>query len=606
MSSFNDFHKKFEAVSEELTKLIVAGKDNELFTNLGRARSSATAFSSYIDEAPENSAVDIGNFFKSFESLCKPGASLLGTKIADAMSAYNAMLGKFVVGPGTKAGASGMATLFPTKKLHRTDALMAESYLTEFDSRTEQITPQWNNFLRAWWALKETGQAGGGIESVCNRSVKPASDITVRTTADNYGTPLTPAEQGNVLLLNPTQKNVNGQVTLSSEIKAAARHVWAEYGLDVSPVSSSVDDWSYQFLGSMESTVVGSTFTATWDRKIYALQQNGNAMPVYMDNVGGGAFEVPVMYFPKGVEPQKDAITGAIQETGGWHAWFSFGLDTATGALTTTITLYGGAPGTNGASTDTEIERKKGGKIVPYVYQEGVVGGKELPYESLGGMQGTTLEWSEALPLTLVAYTDAEAAVVFKSPELLIDMFAEDDEGSVQDWYSFYYEITCESQDLALLQAGGSLCLNANVAETKEDAFECPPVDTVSEGCKCGTDTAPNRDTGCMTATCKINCPVVDEDNDAAAPTKEKEEEKQKKQDEDNDAVAPTKEKEGGNEKKPDKDNTAAIGGGVGGAVGALLLLALACFVCKSKKSPSPPAPQAPVQAGFVEQQLSN
>jgi hypothetical protein len=391
------------------------------------------------------------------------------------MSVYDDM---FVVtgnGIGTQEG-TGMHITWPIRR----EYIDYQDFYDEvlFDTSLPYATTDamaWLAFLKKWYA-SSTPPAGGS--SVCTLGV--TSSVV--------------PEPGQ-LLLNPSISGIfNGGHKIATEIAREADSVFVEYGIDLTSLfeerrrlghlresvlankeyfrrssnsnrpkrhrraeGSRVsrrqrrlqdeDDLDYLLLfgGDIHGKYDQSKFNARWDRNFFLFKDaNGNLETVYAFDNGGGAKEIPVLYFPSSSPIKSEEIPfgisqeDAVADLGVEYGFLSFSLVNAQdGIVPNGVSLY-----TFNGNTYSETPRSSGGQIVPVVYVEGTIGGVELSV-LVGGFSATVMDWSETNTIDIYIATADKYLESFASDFLVVDLLAHDDDALLNpeeagtDFYSF-------------------------------------------------------------------------------------------------------------------------------------------------------------------------
>ena len=212
------FEEAFNTLMLEITFLLSSAVDGNFNSHLHRARSSATAFSSYddISGTKYNSALDIGSFLDILDSDCWPTPN---TPFADALTAardtYEAQFVVFAAGPGTPE-SSGMAVQWPHKAEYLTDPGYWGSVPVDYAAASNFTLPlMLDTYFNS--DVPET------IGDTCQKSL--ISNVE-------------PEFEGQ-LLLSPSFSETDDFIIVQSEIALATAYVSTTYGLDYSAVVKS-------------------------------------------------------------------------------------------------------------------------------------------------------------------------------------------------------------------------------------------------------------------------------------------------------------------------------------------------------------------------------
>lgn len=416
MQLYHVFLAAWEALSAELSRLIVA-EDPFLLPNLSRARQIAISFEAYSDDQEQRSALDIGSFMATFNSLCQPetGSNLEIVRDA-AVEAYYAMQVASGVGPGTQE-ATGVHLFWPTRRFYSTYQTWYDKNLF-FDSEfATQDAPNWLAFLQNYYAASSSVFPSG--TSVC---------------AGNPSSLIVPTREGQ-LLLTPSSSRDGIVITVESEVTRSTDEVFVEFGLDLTPgigigrrdLHKSVgldskrdaanvksrfglkgaihrraharrlDDGDHLIVygGDITGSYDESEFNAKWDGHFFIIGDSANnSEPVYASDNGGGSRDVPVFYYPSNVTvgpvnfPRGTTAEEAI-DLGGVFGYLTVAYDGTTGLITDQATLY-----TETRETFSETPRTAAGKIVPVLFTEGRIDGVEA-FIYVGGFFATVIDWNE-------------------------------------------------------------------------------------------------------------------------------------------------------------------------------------------------------------------
>jgi hypothetical protein len=495
---FETFLVEFEAFVSDLADLLVSGKDPDFFTAMQRSRASVIVFESAADHPGSRtpSAVDVGSFLSTFHEICAPTGGLKEA-YERTQKAYNAQFHARGYGKGTK-NSTGMAVWFPDKKLYSAAPWSVESEIFQYidDGETSYA---WLDFIDVF--LNTTWSGASVNSSVC---------------ANSFASAIRPKFRGQ-MLLNPSIYIASVGIEARSEITRNCDSVLTEYGFiffdissrrhlqkilkkaptPITPVGKRImknrlrgsrssdaiatkrsvqeDDYLIVINGAMSSKYRRSTYFGYWDELIYVLTEDTDDgvanLFLYADNLGDGAFSIPVIYFPPDIQvdsnilPPMGSVTQDALNLGGVFAELTFSTDVTTGLVVSPISLY--VEDEDGSST-YEKPRSQGGSLAPIVYGEVLIGLDVAFPEFIGALHA----WGDHVsvqPVALDTYGD-----LIGLDFMVFDMYAYDfdkgeDEIGFFDFSYFDFNITDRT-------------LNSSVLLYDDDYFDYMFEDTETTG----------------------------------------------------------------------------------------------------------------------------
>lgn len=450
---FLTFLAAWETFSAELSKRIDA-QDEFLLPNLSRARQIAISFEAYSDDKEQTSALDIGSFLATFESLCQPedGSDLKAARDA-TVTAYYAMQVASGVGPGTQE-ATGVHIMWPTRRFYDLYRPWYDENLFNDSQFATQSAPKWLTFLQNYY------------------NASPSLFSSSKSVCVGNPTSLTAPTREGQLLLTPSAKQDGIAILTQSEVTRSTDEVFVEFGLDLTPgigigrrdlyevapkenagLESQIvreklnsrfgrvhqrrrrladeDDYLILFGGTVTGSYDESNFAAAWDGNFFIIGDSANnSEPVYASQNGGGSKDIPVFYYPNDISvssadfPRGTTVDEAIA-LGGVFGYLTIAYDGTTGLITDSATLY-----TETRETFSETPRSAGGKIVPILFTEGSINGADAPIY-VGGFFGTVVDWTEENSITFTVQgwkTTLEERAQLGLETVVVTMLAIDNE----------------------------------------------------------------------------------------------------------------------------------------------------------------------------------
>ena len=211
-------------------------------------------------------------------------------------------------------------------------------------------------------------------------------------------------------------------------------------------VQENEDDYLILLNGAMSSTYRRSKYLGYWNELIYIIFEDTAEGAVdafvYADNLGDGAYSIPVIYFPPDVQvdstilPPMGSVVQDALALGGVFAELTYSTDVTTGLVVSPVSLYV----EDGAAT-YEKPRSQGGFLAPVVYGEVLVGTDIVFPEFIGALH----PWGDSItvqPINLDTYGE-----LIGLEFMVFDMYAydfdknEDEIGSF-DFHYFDFNIT--------------------------------------------------------------------------------------------------------------------------------------------------------------------
>lgn len=470
-SLVDPFVLKWEILCAELNRLQKV--DATLNAHIHRARAETVAYYGSGDQSgktpDEKSSVDIGSFLKTFQTHCSPTpGSALAIAIQEAMAAYNKMFIIQRTGQGTPTG-TGMAILWPLRAKYNQEFF---EYLFADVRYATASAPNFQLFLKELL----TGTAPTMSGNACQISLQSEK------------VPENPGQ----LLLEPSlaiagaRRRLASAVTIATDVAITSDYVQIGYGMNFDVSSSRMrklrqvaqrnskhssqgfrtqshgnnrgiggrrlanptrrtqeEDFLILFGGDVLGSYSGPTYSATWDRRFYLINDiaTGALEDVYAFDDGEGAKTIPVMYFPSGTTAATltnipDTVEATKIQLGGQSGFLSFSVNDD-GVPLNNLILFTASGLDN--QTYSETPTSAGGFIAPIVYVEAIFDGKFFDV-LVGGFNSTVLPWNEESTLRMSTITDQEYADIFDVTDdpvgpVLIDVVAYDfdiyDEDSV-------------------------------------------------------------------------------------------------------------------------------------------------------------------------------
>ena len=179
----------------------------------------------------------------------------------------------------------------------------------------------------------------------------------------------------------------------------------------------------------------------------------GNIDFFYGFDNGNGQKEVPVLYIPPSTPiSSNDVYFGlseeeAISKFGGETGYLSFSLDNLQDDnVIPEVLLY-----TSDGSTYSETPREAGGQILPIIYVEGRLDGKDMDV-LVGGFFSTVIEWSVARNSMEPFVMEASAYLsLFEVDYLVVDVLAVDDDDVANDGGSDFVFFVIDAEGNAFI-----------------------------------------------------------------------------------------------------------------------------------------------------------
>lgn len=451
---FTPFLNAWDALFAELNTQIT--NDKNVHTITQRARLNTLSFMGGVDTSNTNtpSAMDIGNFFETFRSLCSIDPnSELETLMQTAETAYMDMYVTRGVGPGTPA-ATGMHILWPQRRVYvegdLRDIMLNDAFLAATGS-----APNWLAFLETFY--EAPAPEAVSENSVCQQTV--VSDLEVNAEG---------------LLLNPAVAATNNAVTASSAATVGTDEINVNYGIDLTyllatrfrhlkesipsmaknqkfksmnhPLQSrgekaqrrlQTGDYFILFGGDVQGTFNGPEFVASWDKNFYLLGNSETAEQVYASDAGGGLKSIPVMYLASNnpITASDLPLGTTIAEVvalGGVFGFLTVSVADAVDSVISRYALY--TFDQTGALSETPASA--GGQITPVIFSELAIG-DVLVTELVGGFGSTIFPFGSDTSLGVVVINATSWIDAFEEVDsVVIDMSAYDND--IEDGFDFY------------------------------------------------------------------------------------------------------------------------------------------------------------------------
>ena len=329
-NSFEIFLTEFETLVNMLADLLWSETDQAFFAAMQRSRAASTAFESGADDIGSKtpSAVDIGSFLSTFNELCAPTGAIKEA-LDRTLEAYDAQFYARGFGEGTKP-SSGMATWFPSKKLHSevstslyTCVITLNFILTSTFDIIDYLCVSFTFTQQPWLfesevyghvlADNETSWEWIDFLGVFLNSTTPYTNQGPSICANTFTSSIK-AKTDNQLLLNPDVYLVEGGIEASSDIAIQTDLAYTEYGFyfdvmlrrrllveglsttmikqhtPITPIGRRIkqnrligskakstatrrsvqeDTYLVLFNGAMPSFYDGPTYYGFWDKKVY-------------------------------------------------------------------------------------------------------------------------------------------------------------------------------------------------------------------------------------------------------------------------------------------------------------------------------------------------
>lgn len=422
---FVTFITAFENLSAAMLKSLKVG-DVSLHTFISRARAASIAFEGIVDivGAQMPSGLDIGSFLENFRLLCNPTGTI-GTDLGTAIAAYADMFEAVGVGTGTPEG-TGMHITWPNQAEYDSNINLWDQVLFENESYATDIIPNFQEFLQYFLPSASPENTDGS--SICVEGALPTTPV---------------AAGSDDLILTDEGNLIDGGFKIDAELSESVSQVMIEYGIDLSTPLKPVleakgyvpadDEYLYLLGGDVMGTYSGSKFEANWDQNFYFLELTGVKQheALYVFDQGDGSRRIPAMYFP---QDQKEAVA-KLQfldflffdfdywvDEGASFSFLKFSVDEAEGRVNNNLSLF---TSTN-SGTFSEMPRQAGGFLIPLIYIDAYIQGRQLTTLP-GGFNQTIIEWKEDIDYTILT-TPAEN--VFKeipdADAVLINMYGYD------------------------------------------------------------------------------------------------------------------------------------------------------------------------------------
>eukprot|EP00957_Ditylum_brightwellii_P190848 14530316-Ditylum_brightwellii.AAC.1 len=152
MDMFQTFSEDWEALVQEFGDIILNSDDLNFHVELERTREACISMHSVLDVpgSVSPSAVDIGSFFASFRSTCRPPRSTdVNNLINQASFSYDSMFVARSTGPGTLP-VTGVHIIWPTKMAYVTSKKLFNTHLFRRGSAAREASGKWSAFLSAF------------------------------------------------------------------------------------------------------------------------------------------------------------------------------------------------------------------------------------------------------------------------------------------------------------------------------------------------------------------------------------------------------------------------------------------------------------------------
>ena len=413
-----DLFQVFVTAFEELFELLLGGiqEDATLHAFVGRARSSSVSFEAVMDATgtTDPSGLDIGSFLSNLDTLCQPGGAI-GTALASAIEAYNAMIVENHIGPGTAAG-TGMHVTWPTQNEYALQPDVWNTVLFQREVFMTAIVPNYRAFLEYFLTASLPNLDSPTIEAVARNA---EGETVCFTSAIPSGEP----DEPDGMLYGTDVEVLPDLVTVSAGIGRSVSYLLYEYGVDLTtPLKGLLlekgyrpedGDTLYLYGGDVQGNYRGSEFSAEWNRQMYFLNISGVEAfeALYVVDQGDGSKNVPVLYFPE--EYRQDV--GRLQfldylffnfeywvSLGAKYGFLKFSVDPDTGAIDDNLILFTSVSDTKGFK---EEPRSSKGLMIPLVYVEGNIQGRKI--NSIpGGFNQTLINWSDHIDYNIISVKD--------------------------------------------------------------------------------------------------------------------------------------------------------------------------------------------------------
>jgi hypothetical protein len=296
------------------------------------------------------------------------------------------------------------------------------------------ILPNFRAFLE--WFLSSGTPSGGDGTSVCGQGAE-------LPTADAAGDQL-PSPSGDLIVDDSgTVNSATGLFELSATIAPAVSQMLVEYGIDLSTPLKPVleekgrtptdDEYLYLLGGDVAGAYDGNTYKASWDQNFYFLNISGTDTfeALYVFDQGDGSRKIPAMYFP---EENREDVAG-LQfmdflffnfdywiEQGARFSFVQFSVNETEGRINDNLSLFT----SNAAGVYTEQPRSAGGYLIPIVYIDAFIQGRQLT-KLPGGFNQTVIPWTETVSYNVLKTPALNIFNVIPSTDaVVINMYAYD------------------------------------------------------------------------------------------------------------------------------------------------------------------------------------
>ena len=324
---------------------------------------------------------------------------------------------------------AGMEITWPRQEVYAANTALWDQVLFENANYVTQIIPNFREFLQ--WFLSSGTPSGGDGTSVCGNGAE-----VIREVGDEASNNLIIEDSG-------TTDSTTGLFALTATIAPAVSMMLVEYGIDLSTPLKPVleekgytptdDEYLYLLGGDVPGEYEGNTFKASWDQNFYFLNITGSSTyeALYVFDQGDGSKKIPAMYFP---EANKENVAG-LQfldflffdfdhwiAQGARYSFLQFSVNETEGRVNDNLSLFI----SNAAGVFAEQPRSAGGYLIPIVYIDAKIQGRELT-KLPGGFNQTVIPWTETLGYNVLKTPALNIFNVIPSTDaIVVNMYAYD------------------------------------------------------------------------------------------------------------------------------------------------------------------------------------
>jgi hypothetical protein len=328
----------------------------------------------------------------------------------------------------------GMVLDWPQQGVYTSNIALWDQVLFQNANYVTTIIPNFRAFLQ-WFLSSGTPSASDGT-TVCGQGAEVS-------TPDVAGDQPLPVSDDLIVEDSGTADATTGLFELTATIAPAVSQMLVEYGIDLSTPLKPVleekgftptdDEYLYLLGGDVAGAYDGNTFKASWDQNFYFLNITGSTTyeALYVFDLGDGSRKIPAMYFP---EENREDVAGLqfmdfLQfdfdywiEQGARFSFVQFSVNETEGRINDNLSLFI----SNAAGVFTEQPRSAGGYLIPIVYVDAFIQGRELTTLP-GGFNQTVIPWTETLGYYVLKTPALNIFNVIPSTDaVVINMYAYD------------------------------------------------------------------------------------------------------------------------------------------------------------------------------------